>query len=372
MPSPLSAVVDSNAALVAPLDRRSPIIAPLGKTPRRMLFFGKSMSRTRATGGLVEAFRDAGLEVEWINIAKSRRWLGKSWAMKRVRARYRRFRPDLIAVFCRDLPRPLLEEFAASTPVVMWLEEALDRIDDGYADYMHFVHAVFMTNPARLPWLYDRGIRQATFALEGFSPTWHHPAPRPQAPVRDLAFIGGPGREGIRAHFLAKIAAKRPLMIFGKGWDSWRRHYPQLDVRRPVGPSGYRRICATTKIVLGINQINDDPLYFSNRTLLTLACRGFHLTHYVPKLESVFQDGRHLAWFHDADHCLERIAHYLERSDDRARIADLGHEEVMARHQFRHRVQVILERLRTGSPSRDELTPILVDEPSSLIGRAAE
>ncbi|MBI5851337.1 MAG: glycosyltransferase family 1 protein [Planctomycetes bacterium] len=334
--------VDGSAALVAPLDRRQAIIAPLSRPPRRVLFFGKSMSRTKATAGLVEALLGAGLDVRWVNVAKQRQWLGRTLALRRVTRIFERFAPDLVFVFCRDLPRPLLERIAPRVPVVMWIEEPIERVDEGYAEYMRQVHAVFMTNPARIPWLFDHGIRHVGFTLEGFSPTWHRPLTADRPLKRNLAFIGGPGRDGLRAHFLAAIAQRHPLEIFGKGWESWRRHYPVLDVRGPVGPRQYQEICATTRIVLGINQINDDPLYFSNRTLFTLACRGFHLTHYVPKLETLFGDGEHLAWFHDVDDCLARIDQYLHLDDERDRIARRGCDLVHREHQFRHRIANIL------------------------------
>ena len=364
-------VLEGPVGLVAPLDRRAPLIDRLLAKPRRVLFFGKSMSRTRATGGLVEALEGAGIEVRWVNIAKLRRWIGRKLALRRVAQIYESFAPDLIFVFCRDLPRPVLERFSAVTPVTMWLEEPLDRIDEGYVEYMRHVHAVFMTNPAKLPWLYDRGIRHAAFNLEGFSPTWHYPLETSSRPRRDLAFIGGPGRDGIRAHFLAEIARHFPLQIYGKGWDSWRRHYPILDVRRPVGPRGYRRICATTRILLGINQVNNDPLYFSNRTLLTLACRGFHLTHYVPKLETVFRDSEHLAWYEDVDTCLTRIEHFLTRPGERDRIARQGCELVLRAHQFRHRVEAILARLLPDGEAREPTVDAARSRPMA-IDRSAE
>ncbi len=345
MHSELPSGLDGTAALVSPLDRRPTIIAPLPRTPRRVLFFGKSMSRTKATSGLVEALRGEGLEVCWINIAKQRRWLGRAMAWRRAEHRFERFDPDLVFVFCRDLPRPLLERFAPRVPVLMWLEEPIDRIDEGYAEYMRLVHAVFMTNPACIPWLFDCGIRHVGFTLEGFSPTWHYPLDPAPPQTRDLVFIGGPGRDGVRAHFLAQLAEHSPLEIYGKGWDSWRRHYPVLDIHGPVRPRAYRKLCATSRIVLGINQINDDPLYFSNRTLFTLACRGFHLTHYVPKLETVFHDAEHLAWYEDVDTCLHRIEHYLARPAERDRIARDGCELVHREHRFQHRIREILDRL---------------------------
>ena len=47
--------------------------------------------------------------------------------------------------------------------------------------------------------------------------------------------------------------------------------------------------------------------YFSNRTFLTLAAGGFHLTHYVPGLETMFENHRHLVWYRSDEECLELI-----------------------------------------------------------------
>ena len=40
---------------------------------RRVMFFGKNMSRTRCTGGLVDALQRHGVEVRWRNLVTMRR-----------------------------------------------------------------------------------------------------------------------------------------------------------------------------------------------------------------------------------------------------------------------------------------------------------
>ena len=320
---------------------------------RRVLFFGKSMSRTRCTGGLVDALQEHGLEVRWRNMATLRRWLGRDLANRWVRAEFARFKPDVVFVFFRDLPAALLAEFRKHARVVLWCEEALEDLDGSVVDYFAQADLVCMSNPARFGWLRERGLDNMVFLMSGFSPRFHRPAPR-QRMRRDVAFIGGPGRRGQRADFLAAISREFKTEIFGLHWDRWTHLHPELRVRGTVDNKGYAQICATSKIVLGLNEVNDDTYYFSNRTFLTLACGGFHLTHYVPRLENVFAHGEHLAWFHSEAQVIEQIRDWLQRDADRARVAAGGHALVMDHHRYFHRIARVLQYLREGLPPADE------------------
>jgi hypothetical protein len=206
-----------------------------------------------------------------------------------------------------------------------------------------------MSNPTRFPWLREQGLDNMAFLMSGFSPRYHRSAPR-QEPVRDVAFIGTPGRHGQRAELLAKIARHFRTEVFGLHWPRWPHFCRDLQVRKPIDNREYARVCASSKIVLGVNEVNDHLYYFSNRTFLTLACGAFHLTHYVPRLEDVFRDEEHLVWYRDEDEALAKVAEWVDRDDDRARIAAGGHAEVMLHHQYYHRVARILHWLQVGLP----------------------
>lgn len=325
-------------------------LRPAPSEIRRVLFFGKNMSRTRCTGALVDGLREHGLQVRWRNMATLRRWLGYEGSLRWARREFRRYRPDLVFVFFRDLPPALLDEFRRDCRIVLWCEEALEDCDSALLDYFAMVDLVCMSNPAKLPWLREHGIGHAMFLMSGFSPRFHAPAPA-QPHRRDVAFIGGPGRKGQRARLLASISEHFDTEVFGHNWDRWQPIYPNLKVRRSVDYRGYRKVCASSRIVLGCNEINDSMYYFSNRTFLTLACGGFHLTHYVPRLEDVFQHGEHLVWFDGADDALEQIAHWLDRPEQRAQIAASGHSLVMNHHRYFHRISRILDWFRGGDRS---------------------
>src|SRR5690606_29535112 len=188
------------------MDESDPILdVPLrGRDPKRVLFFGKSMSRSKATGGLVHALRQHGLVVRWLNLAKLRRWVGKRVGSRLAVDAFERFAPDVVFVFCRDLWRPLLDRFRArGATIVVWVEEALDDLSPEYVDYLRQAHVVFINNPSKLDELCARGVGHAGFLMDAFSPVFHYPVgPRP--PERDVVFIGSPGTRGQRVDFLAR------------------------------------------------------------------------------------------------------------------------------------------------------------------------
>jgi hypothetical protein len=339
---------EEHGDLILPSVAPSQLLDRLGPV-RRVLFFGKNMSRTRCTGALVDALERHGCEVRWRNLVTWRRWFGQKLANRMARAEFKRFKPDTVFAFHRDLPLLLASEFASSARFVIWCEEALEVLDGSIVDYFQLADLVCMSNPARFSWLRERGVDNLAFSMSGFSPRFHRPAPR-QPAVRDIAFIGGPGRRGQRAEFLAEIAKTYRTDVFGPHWERWQHLHANLRVNAPVNNRGYSRICATSKIVLGVNEVNEDLYYFSNRTFLTMACGAFHLTHYVPRLEDVFRDGEHLAWYRDEDEALSKIATWLDRDEERARVAATGHAEVMLHHQYYHRVARILHWLQYGLP----------------------
>ncbi|MEM7202493.1 MAG: glycosyltransferase [Planctomycetota bacterium] len=331
-------------------------LLPLGAPPRTVLFVGKSMSRTRCTGALMHAWRQNGVAVRWVNIAALRRRLGPERAVARLRQIKGRCRPDLVFVFLRDLPRELVREFRRTTPVVMWVEDALEGLEADHVDYMRGADLVSVSNPANIPALHARGVGPLLFQMSGFSPKYHYPARR-RRERRDLAFIGGPGNQGQRGAFVGALSERFRTEVFGKQWQSEAARFPSLVVRRSVKPSGYRRVCGSSRVVLGLNEINDAAYYCSNRVWLSLGCGAFHMTHYVPGLEEVFRNHEHLVWFRDLDECVELVEHYLPRRAERQRIARAGHALALERHTYAHRVAAICERV--CSDHEPELPPLL-------------
>ena len=169
-----------------------------------------------------------------------------------------------------------------------------------------------------------------------------------------VAFIGsvyhGPGpQHAQRARLFRRIGRDYRLTVWG------RQQYPVTAltadhrcrvVEWPAYNRDFVRICQSSDIVLGINRVNSIELYFSARTFLTLAAGGFHLTHYVPKLETMFENHRHLVWYESGAECLELIDFYARRPRARRTIASEGQTWVRSRYSMSTQVNTMLELIR--------------------------
>jgi hypothetical protein len=162
-----------------------------------------------------------------------------------------------------------------------------------------------------------------------------------------VAFVGnvrhGRGGRHPRERLLRAVSREFPLTVWGVQGAGAVRGLRVLEW--PVHGPDLVRVCRASAIVLGINQVNTVDGYFSSRTFLTLAAGGFHLTHYVPGLETMFENHRHLVWFHDDDECLELIRHYLPRGPQRARIARAGRAWTRQRYGMGRSVRRLLAEL---------------------------
>jgi len=159
-------------------------------------------------------------------------------------------------------------------------------------------------------------------------------------PVRDASLARR------RLRLLRRVAARYRLKVWGPQGHTltaraWR------SVRAPLIPwpaynEEFVKVCQASAVVLGINTINTVERYFSNRTFLTLASGGFHVTHYVPGLEEMFENHRHLVWFGSDDECLSLIEHYLRRPRERHAIAREGQRWTRRRYGMNRQLSRIL------------------------------
>lgn len=148
-----------------------------------------------------------------------------------------------------------------------------------------------------------------------------------------------------RERFLKKINEIYELKIWGPqgvkdARKRWGRSYPAVEW--PAYNEELVNVCGGAKIILGVNTINSVELYFSNRTFITLASGGFHITHYVPGLETMFENRRHLVWYHSLEECLSLIEYYLERPGLRKEIARQGRDWVRRKYGMKRQVGKML------------------------------
>lgn len=99
-----------------------------------------------------------------------------------------------------------------------------------------------------------------------------------------------------------------------------------------------------SKIVFNIAMTDD----INMRVFETMGTGSFLLTNWIPTIEEVFQDGKHLVLYRSMDEMADKAKYYLAHDDEREKIAQAGYEEVMKNHKIQNRVDVILaEFLKT-------------------------
>lgn len=96
---------------------------------------------------------------------------------------------------------------------------------------------------------------------------------------------------------------------------------------------------AQSKICFNISMTDD----LNMRTFEIMGAGSFCLTSWIPSIEEVFEDGKHLILYRSLDEMVDKAKYYLEHDDEREKIAQAGYEEVMAKHTIDHRVAKIME-----------------------------
>lgn len=258
-------------------------------------------------------------------------------------------------------PSALAHVRASGVPVALWNVDCFTPdLPDWILPLLAEVDLVFTTAEGMLP-AYRQVCRVPVhWVVEG--------AHLPAFPIADtvaeryrseVAFLGNVFQPPVpnsrlalrRLRLLTAIGERFDLRVWGPQSPDCDRHpqpMPFRMVRWPAYNEECVKVCRAADVVLGINTTNRVLRYFSNRTFVTLACGGFHLTEYVPGLETMFENERHLVWYYSDEECLERIEEFLRRPEDRARIAEAGRQHVLQHYNLNAQVAKLLHYMEAA------------------------
>lgn len=170
---------------------------------------------------------------------------------------------------------------------------------------------------------YKAGGINARWFLQAVDPDEYYPVEA--AVERDVAFVGNP-YDDKRKRLMAKLAKRYTTFErFGQG-NSCRGE-------------AHARVCASSKIMIADNAINDREGYWSNRVYLHLACGGFVLHPRVPEMEQFFTDYEHLVYYDSSADLFDKIDRYLDCEGERKRIARAGCDLVHREHTWTERMK---------------------------------
>lgn len=120
--------------------------------------------------------------------------------------------------------------------------------------------------------------------------------------------------------------------------DRMFREFPKFYFGQKRFEDAAEKFCQS-KIVFNI-AIKDD---INMRVFETLSTKSFCLTNWIPTIEELFEDGKHLVLYKTLDEAVDKAKYYIAHDEEREKIAQAGFEEVRAKHTFRHRVQQVLK-----------------------------
>lgn len=95
---------------------------------------------------------------------------------------------------------------------------------------------------------------------------------------------------------------------------------------------------AESKICFNIAMKDD----LNMRNFEIMATGSFLMTDWVPTIDELFEDGKHLVLYRSTEEMLDKAKYYLAHDEEREKIALAGYEEVIKNHKIQNRVDVIL------------------------------
>ena len=139
------------------------------------------------------------------------------------------------------------------------------------------------------------------------------------------------------------------LKVWGAGWQ---KESAQPILGDPSYYCGYfpngrlPDLCASAKIILGVQCDDTSKTQTSMRPYEVLGCRGFHLTQWTKATANIFKDGQHLVTAQTKQEALKKIKYYIAHPSERTKIGIQGQAFVYKYHTYKRRVtDIIIPRL---------------------------
>jgi spore maturation protein CgeB len=237
---------------------------------------------------------------------------------------------------------------AAGVKTVLWTIDPPKENDGEYRRAAAHYDHVFCGGTEAIEILAGHGCRQARWLPFGFAAGYHKPVPLSgPEPDFDICFIGSyyPNRARDFA-----VLADLKLKIWGPGWETLSASSPLRRLSTPghVPSSTWMRAYASAKIVLCAHyQDGMNPCHqASPRVYEALAMGAFLICDDQKDVRSLFEDGRHLVIYRNAQDLREKAVYNLAHPEERRTIAAQGQQAVLAGHSYGHRVRALLDAVK--------------------------
>ena len=155
----------------------------------------------------------------------------------------------------------------------------------------------------------------------GCDPDAHKKLDMPK--IYDIGFVGRDAKKFARGKQLELLKKKYPNSFIG-----------QADYRK------MSEIYSSSRIGFNSSILND----INMRVFEVMACGSFLLTNKIKGngFDELFTDKKDLVVYKNNKEMLELIEYYIENESERQKIAESGHQLVVNKHTYYHRVQSML------------------------------
>ena len=200
--------------------------------------------------------------------------------------------------------------------------------------------------PPTLEWLRKRRIPAELLRL-GFEPNIL-PRLKNEEKIFDVTFIGSLfSVHSSRISLLERLCDEFESM---KIWGPKMRYsFSKSSIRRCYAGEAWGldmfQIIRNSKIA--INHHGDIPPFANNMRLFEATGVGtLLLTDWKENLHEMFEPGKEIVAYHDAEECIELIKYYLEHEKERETIASAGQRRTLMEHSYSNRMQEFLEIIK--------------------------
>lgn len=153
----------------------------------------------------------------------------------------------------------------------------------------------------------------------------------PKAPKKyDVSFVGHLVSQE-RIDFLDRMFEEFPNFWFGKKLSRYVKNENQADDCADI----FRK----SRIVLNPPTKADVNMRLFEAT----ASGSFLLTEWVPGIDDLFEDGKHLVLYKTVEEAIEKAKYYLEHDKEREAIAKAGMEHTLKHHTYKQRLDIMLK-----------------------------
>ena len=255
----------------------------------------------------------------------------------------RRFAPDFVVLTRHAIlaGEPALRAVLRGRERAFWYFDL--QLKPAVVALGRIAERMYVTSHSQVEAFRAAGVERVGFLPQGVDPERDRPAPgtRPEF-VCDASFVGS-GQYPHRHAVLRAVAQACRLQIRGPGWDPATADLPVAG-----GPVHGRRLAEVIRgasISLGANAHAEQDAArasASNRMWKVFGCGGFYLGAWVADMDAFAVDGTHCAWYRSPAEAVARARWFLDRPDERRRIAEAGRAHALAHHTYAQRLGLLL------------------------------